>query len=289
MRRRSVFFNTVIAVLMLMLCGCSVSGNVTSEESLPPAGEVREELKVYFFNAGKADASLVYNSKFAVLIDCGEKGFGKVIADKLDDLGIKKLDMLIITHFDKDHVGGAAKVLKSVTVDRVIQSNCPKDSEEYREYTDVLSEKGITPLTLRERMFVQFDSADITVDPPKRESYPKDASNNSSLITVVRCGKCSMLFAGDAQDDRMYEFMQSAKGGYDLLKVPYHGHWQKRLGEFMRFASPKIAVITSSDEMPEDQQTVSELKNLGAEVLLTRSAPVEITCDGSSVKTGTKT
>lgn len=283
MRRRSFVLILTFMLLMLTLCGCSVSGEEPPEDSRPPTGKVLEDLKIYCFNAGKADASLIYNSKFAVLIDCGEKGFGKVITEKLGKLGIKKLDMLIITHFDKDHVGGAAKVLQSVAVEKVVQSNCPKDSEEYREYSSQLAEKGITPITLRERMFVSFEGADLTIDPPERESYPKDASNNSSLITTVRCGSCSMLFAGDAEDDRMYEFMQTVKGGFDMLKVPYHGHWQKRLGDFLKYASPGIAVITSSDEEPEDEKTVKLLKDLGAQVYLTRQGDVSLVCDGKKL------
>lgn len=274
----------ILFMTLALLCGCSIGGGTPpADESLPPPPKVSEEVYVYCFNAGKADAHLIYNSQFAVLIDCGEKGFGKVIAEKLGELGIKKLDMLIVTHFDKDHVGGAAKVLRSVGVGQVIQSNSPKDSEEYREYTAQLAESGITPVTLRERLSRQLGSIDVTVYPPARESYPKDPSNNSSLITLVRCGECSMLFAGDAEDDRLYEFMQTVKGGFDLLKVPYHGHQTKRTAEFLKYASPKLAVITSSDEMPEDAKTVEQLQALGTEIYLTREGAVSFRCDGKNI------
>ena len=50
------------------------------------------------------------------MIDCAEKDDGKDIAEFLEKKGITNLDYLIITHFDKDHIGGAAKVLHSVYV-----------------------------------------------------------------------------------------------------------------------------------------------------------------------------
>ena len=88
-------------------------------------------LRVYCFSAGKADAMLLYTDNSAVLIDTGRKGFGKEILAYLEAEGISSLDKMIITHFDKDHVGGAAKLLHNIPIGEVLQSNYPKESEEY--------------------------------------------------------------------------------------------------------------------------------------------------------------
>ncbi|MBR6044921.1 MAG: MBL fold metallo-hydrolase [Ruminococcus sp.] len=277
----------LLSAAALLLCGCSInkadppSGN---DPPLPPTKEGKlEELISYSFDAGKADAHLIYNSKFAVLIDCGEKGFGKTIAEYMDSHGIKKLDLLIVTHFDKDHVGGAAKVIKEIPVETVIQSNCPKDSSEYSNYLQALADKGIEPVTLREMKSWRLGDAEVTVYPPMREEYVEDPSNNSSLITAVRYGSKSMLYAGDAQDQRMNEFIMSERHTFDMVKVPYHGHFQQRLGAFLSSTSPIITVITSSDELPEDRKTLDIISGIGASVYLTRTAPVIVSCDGESI------
>lgn len=277
----------ILILLSVMLFGCSVNSNEPKTSSLPPepptaVGKL-EELVCYCFKAGKADAHLIYNSKFALLIDCGEKGFGKDILSYMSAHGIKKLDMLIITHFDKDHVGGAAKIINSVPIDRVFQSNSPKQSDEYENYLKALKEKGLAATVLKSRQSFRLDNAEISILPPMQEAYADDPSNNSSLITSVRYGSRSMLFTGDIQDARIAEYLSRESGNYDFLKVPYHGHYQNGLAKLFASVSPMIAVITSSDSEPEDARTLKLLADEGAAVYLTRTAPVIVKCDGETI------
>ena len=81
-----------------------------------PAPTIYDGMKVYAFNAGKADSFLIYNADFSVLIDTGEKELGDTIIEYLNANDIKKLDYLIVTHFDKDHIGSADEILESVDV-----------------------------------------------------------------------------------------------------------------------------------------------------------------------------
>ncbi len=263
----------VLIAASMVLCGC------TSNNHLPDG-----KLNVYVFAAGKADAALIYTDTHAVLIDCGEKGFGKDILDFMESNGIETLDCMIITHFDKDHVGGAAKILGSVKVGQVLQSNCPKDSGEYERYTERLSECGITPLTVRETTELNFGGVTFTIDPPERDTYETDPSNNSSLITTVEAGDCKLLFAGDAEDDRLAEFTAKNENDYDFMKVPYHGHYQSGLDSFVKSVKAEVAVITCSAKEPEDAKTTAVLKQAGAEVYMTRQGAVKVTCDGKKLK-----
>ena len=135
MKTASILRRTVSCILLLLLlflmCGCSSSSGAASAEE---KAESKLSLDVYFFAAGKADAILLTTEKSAVLIDCGEKGFGQTILEKLSEKKIDRIDYLIVTHFDQDHVGGAAKVINNFPIGTVLQSNCPKDSEEYEKY-----------------------------------------------------------------------------------------------------------------------------------------------------------
>ena len=271
------FFCVLTAALTLWLSGCAVK---TKKADI---NEIGEGLTVYSFKAGKADAHLIYGEDWAVLIDCGEKGFGKNILKYMQENGIERLDYLVITHFDKDHVGGAAKVLKDAEVGAVLQSNSPKGSGEYDNYLDALEEKGITPVTVRERVSFTPGGAEFTVDPPQREVYQKEPSNNSSLITEIVYGKRSFLFAGDAQDERLAEYTAANDKTFDFVKVPYHGHWQKELAPFAESVKASVAVITSSDKEPEDQETVVLFERTGAEVFQTRTADVIVRCDGEDI------
>ena len=80
---------------------------------------------VTFYDMGKADAALITAEDGSrILIDAGTNKGGKKLAERFAEEGIERLDAMIITHFDKDHVGGADKILESVSV-------APKPSERF--------------------------------------------------------------------------------------------------------------------------------------------------------------
>ena len=263
-----------LAVLLfavtLLLTACT-----PSESGIVPKPYTATNLEVHFFDAGKADA---------ILIDTGEKGFGKTILADLEEKGVSKLDYLIVTHFDQDHVGGAAKVLESITVGTVLQSNQPKDSKEYDNYVDALNTAGIVPVTVRETYEFTQDGVAYTVDPPRKSKYNEDESNNSSLIVSVVNGGNRFLFTGDAQTERLAEFLDTDRTSYDVLKFPHHGQDEPLLDPLLKSTKPSYAVITSSDDEPESEEVVRALKQAGIRILLTREGSVTLESDGTEVR-----
>ena len=115
------------------------------------------------------------------------------------------------------------------------------------------------------------------VNPPKRTKYDSDSSNNSSLIVSVENGANRFLFMGDAQDERVEEFLTLNWGTYGFLKIPYHGHWQETLPLLVETTAPRYAVITSSDNKLEDSETLELLKASGVETFLTRNGNIRVT------------
>ena len=262
------------------LCALCLAGCASAPQK--PVADKAAALNVYGFSAGAADAFLLTAEDCAVLIDCGEKGFGKEIVAYLNTQGVERLDYLIITHFDKDHVGGAAKVLSSVAVGRVLQSNYPKDSKEYDNYLNALDEAGLAAETVRETLRFTLGGVQFEVDPPAG-GYTEDESNNSSLIVTVTNGGDRLLFMGDAEDQRLAEFLDGYSGKCDYLKVPHHGRSGKLSAALIDAVQPALAVITSSDDEPESAEVVALLERAGAEVFLTKSAAVLAESSGHGV------
>lgn len=271
----------LLLAALLLLSACSSDTKKASGEET--AAEEAADLEVHFFDAGKADAILLTTGGGAVLIDAGEKGFGKTILAYLEEKGVAKLDYLIVTHFDQDHVGGAAKVINNIEVGTVLQSNRPKDSEEYEKYVKALHNAGIEPVTVRESFAFRLDGVSYTVDPPRQSDYSSDSSNNSSLIVSVQNGEHRFLLAGDAQTERLSEFLDGNQSTYDVLKVPHHGKDEPLLEALLASTKPSCAVITSSDEEPESAATVEALERSGVEVLLTRRGAVTFRSDGTTL------
>ena len=262
----------------LLLTGCA---GANSETAPGPAAETQLELHV--FDAGAADAILLRTANSAVLIDAGEKGFGKTILAYLAEQGVDALDYLIVTHFDQDHVGGVAKVLNSIPVGTVLQSNQPKDSDEYKHYVEALAEAGIEPITVRETYVLNLDGVSYTVDPPRQTAYAEDSSNNSSLIVSVQYGDTRFLLPGDAQTQRLGEFLDANTTTYDVLKLPHHGRDEPLLSELLASVKPTYAIITSSEEEPESSAVLDALEEAGARVLLTRKQSVTLYSDGTNI------
>jgi len=249
----------------MMLAGC---GTVSEETAM--------EISVY--DSGKADAVLFETSAGFVLMDTGLEENGEALAESLKEDGVESIYALIITHFDKDHVGGAAYILENFDVKYVYESIGTKSSDEIESYRKALEDKGITPVVVQGDESFYLGGVLFSINGPEEE-YEDDSSNNSSLITMVTCGDVKSLWMGDAETDRIKDYMEEKSVEADLLKVPYHGHYQKVLKTLVPAVSPQDAVITNSDEDPDEdeiEKTVEILEDAGADVYETKDGTIRI-------------
>lgn len=132
--------------------------------------------KTTILNTGKSDCILVEIGNKVIMIDTGEDKNGKQIVDRLKEKGINTLDYLILTHLDKDHIGGVDSVLSSVKVKNIIQANYKKDSKQYDEYIDSLKKADIEPVLLKDNMNIVINSAEINIHPASKSKY--ESSND---------------------------------------------------------------------------------------------------------------
>ena len=292
MIRKIICMATIIAMAVNPGCGYGkpASGQAAATAVTETAADVTDvtgaeaaELSVYFFQAGKADAILLSTAEHTILIDCGLKGYGKTVVNYLKQRRIDTVDCLIISHFDKDHVGGAAKVINKLSVDRILQNDFMKDSKECGNYLKAVDKAEIVPETVTEDISFTYDGVSFEVSPARAE-YPEKTSNNRSLVVSVTTGETDLLFAGDIETDRIADFVSDNKRIYEFLKVPHHGKEEPAMKELLTSVQPGYAVITSSDDDPESEQVMSDIYDAGAEVFLTRVDPVMLTTDGSDLK-----
>ena len=247
------------------------------------ASEIEEDVKIYCFSAGKADAFLISTDNSNVLIDCAESGFGDTIVNYLQNNNIDHLDYMIVTNFNKEHVGGAAKVINGVNVVSIIQTHGESDIKQYDKYLQAAKEKNIIPQTVEEKYTFTLDEVEYTIIPPQKEFYDENNSENSSLIVSMKYKDCSFLFTSDVMEEGITDFVESNGESYDFLKVPYHGDFQPVVEELLINVKPKYALITSSADEKMDDGLASMLKQYGASVFFTKKAPVFLKCDGETI------
>lgn len=267
----------IALTLIFALVGCGAPAEVENSITAPA---VTGELEFSVLKVGQADAIIMKTENYSVVIDCGEEDDGGEVLEKLSGMGIDKVDFLFITHFDKDHVGGAAEVISNTEVMEVITPHYESGNDEYIEFKDAVPEQRWLKLT--EDMIFTLDDVLFEVYPPKKASYA-ESDNNYSLAISVTHGDNRFLFTGDAEAIRLTEIMYDAKGEFDFLKVPHHGKYNSNTKKFIEAVKPAYAVVTCSDKNPADERTVGALDNFGCETYYTLNGDVGVISDGSEI------
>ncbi len=269
MRRMMVMMMTA---LMLMLTACSAAA----------------QLRVDFYDVGKADAMLItLPGGERILIDAATNAEGKTLAKRLSQEGVSVIDLMIITHFDKDHVGGADKMLENFTVKQVLMPAYEKDSKQYTQFLEALeASEGTDEVTMDSAKRLEFEvsGAQFTVTSAARTNYGKDEENDFSLVVRMTYGDTRFLFAGDAEAPRQKEILAEGDVACDVLKVPYHGRLTDASGAFIAAAAPKIAFVTDSDEEPASEDVLALLEAAGAQVYSARDGGLTVVSDGKEVR-----
>lgn len=246
----------------------------------------RAQMEMVIFKIGKADAILLSSGERNVLIDTGEDDDGQEILSYMEQNGIDKLDALILTHFDKDHVGGADRIVKRVEILKVYQPDYDSDSGQFEEYDTNVRETDTPVEVLSGPVNFTCGRMEIRIYPPLKGEYKEE--NDYSLITSVTCGKNRLLFSGDAETERLKELMdgeQAIDGGLEhaFLKLPHHGRWDAELESFLDAVAPSCAAITCSEKNPADGKVLALLKEREIAVFLTSDGNIYGEIHGESL------
>ena len=272
----------VAAVFAAALCGCQSSEIQNESKETLTAPAVTGKLSFSVLKVGKADAIIMQTENYSIIIDCGEKDDGSEIIEFLSDNNIERIDYLFITHFDKDHVGGAAKVINNIEIDQIITPDYEGSNDEYENYINAVTENGITPINLTENMTFILDDVLFEVYPPQRKSYTESDNDFSLAISVIH-GANSFLFTGDAEEVRLSEILSQTGTKYDFLKVPHHGKYNNFTKQFIESINPLYSVITCSDKNPADEQTVNVLEAAGSKIYYTKDGDITVSCSGTEI------
>lgn len=269
----------VLSAMILVLCGCRSSDDA-AEAKLP---EVTGSFDFTILKIGQADAIILRTANHSVIIDCGEKDDGNEILEYLQTNTIDTVDYLFITHFDKDHVGGAANVIENVNVKSIITPDYEGTNAEYESYRASAERKSITPIRLKENMTFTLDDVLFEIFGPLKKAY-KEGDNDFSLAIAATHGENTFLFAGDAEEERLTEIMSQTGKEYDFLKVPHHGRYNKKTKAFIEAVKPVYAVITCSKKNPAEEETVEVLENEKCDIYYTKDGDVNVASDGYKIE-----
>lgn len=273
------------AMLLLGMAGSILTG---SGSCIVKGAAEPEPLKVTLLKVGKADAIAIQTEENTMVIDTGEEEDGEELVFYLKNQGISQVDTLLITHFDKDHVGGADTLIESMDVGRILVPDYEGTSTEYQDFMIALEEKGLMAERLKKSEEFELGSAKVLVEPPvscETQNGEAEVDNNFSIITTVTHGKNRLLFTGDAEKQRIRQWMkEGSAASCDFLKVPHHGVYNTALQELFETVEPECAVICSSNKNPADPQTIELLKKYNVHVFQTKDGNITVISDGTSLE-----
>ena len=257
-RRQFISFGAALFTLVPALAGCGAA----PEQTVPEPGQ----LTVSFIDVGKGDCILVECDGEAALIDTGYENTTSDVLSYLRKHEVVQLRCVILTHYDRDHVGGLRAIAEALPVDEVCLPNYEGGDKNYTGVMNSVSSLSLNAKQAARGTTYTLGAATLTVIPTTLtyEIEPGEDEGNDndlSLVVMLVHGDDSYLFAGDLEKEGTDAFLARGYGRFDVLKVPHHGTKNGRTDKLIRAVSPRIAVITDSEDDPADKKTLGYLKD----------------------------
>ncbi len=254
----------VLSCLFLISCGslAAIASTEEPEPEDPDKEEAASKMQVHFIDVGQGDATLIISGEHAMLIDAGDDSKGTKVQLYLKNQGVEKLDYLVLTHTDADHIGGADVIISKFPVDNVFIGDFPKESDVYRDLLEALKDKGVSYSTPEVGDTYALGDAFFMIAAPNRiYSDP----NNSSIALVLQNGVNRFLFTGDAEEKAEADILANGLNiSCDVFKVGHHGSNMSNTYAFLTAASPLYAVISCEADNSYGHPHAEVLNNLRA-------------------------
>ena len=250
-------------------------------------------LQVHAINVGQGDCTLIkFPNNETMLIDAGRSGEGERVVAYLKNFfkneGLNKINYLVLTHSDSDHIGGAIDVLQNIEVDTVYRPNIYTqeeadeltdgsqvyvvDTQTYNTIIDLIGQKECNVVVTKSGESMNLGGARVEFLSPNEEYYSD--SNSFSAVIMITYQTKKFLFMGDAGVDIENALIEEY-GSYldaDVLKVGHHGSATSSSDAFLDIVSPSYSLIyiSSNKDFP-DTSVVNKLRELGSEIYSTYS------------------
>lgn len=250
-------------------------------------------LEVCFFDVGQGDAIFIKTLQgHQILVDGGPDS--KILEKLSQEMPFydRSIDLLILSHPEKDHMAGLIQVLKNYKVDYILWTGVVRNTIEYQEWIKALNkeqEQGAEIKIAQANQQITASRTTLNIMHPLENLAGKEHkdSNNTSIVVKLIFGENSFLFTGDIYSSKEAELIeQGAALNSDVLKIAHHGSKTSTNNEFVQEVSPKIGVIQCKKDNSyghPHEQTLETLKKYNVEVLRTdESGDIKIISNGQT-------
>ena len=249
--------------------------SVPAASEILPGGWPLESWEVVACDVGQGDALVIRSLGRIAVIDVGKDE--NLIDSCLSELGVRAVDLLVLTHFDFDHVGGLAGALAGRSVSHAIVSGFPDDRPATESSLEQLKEIGAQIIIAEPTISGSLGEFGWRVLAPSKTASEAKDSNDASVTMVFRSSKLDLALLGDLGaegQERVSRSVIQVIGNSNnplLLKVSHHGS-NDQSARFHEQLRPDIALISVGAENGyghPGKQALQVLDSVGAQVLRT--------------------
>ncbi|MGN8631111.1 DNA internalization-related competence protein ComEC/Rec2 [Blautia sp. HCP3S3_G3] len=260
----------------------------------------RKGLKITCLDVGQGDAIVLETEEgYHFLVDGGSSNKTKVgqkqILPFLKNRGISKLDGILISHTDQDHISGIQELLElmaedltGIRADKLILPKWTQKNEAYEELEKTALRSGVKPVYAGHGDIIQAGRLELAFLAPviNEEQKEEPDVNENGIVCEVRYGDFRGLLTGDIgmeTEKKLLPYLSDI----DFLKVAHHGSRYSTGAEFLQKVRPEIGVISCSSSNtyghPSDE-TIERLKMAGCRVEYTmKNGAIQCRTDGTKI------
>ncbi|WP_266081082.1 lamin tail domain-containing protein [Haladaptatus caseinilyticus] len=254
MRAQHALCALVLAALVVF-AGCTSSGPLGAQTDSTTATAPTSPLEVHFINVGQSSSTLVVSpTGETMLIDTGDwRNDGEYVLQYLRRHDIERIDHLVTSHSDADHIGGNAAVIEyyetqASGIGAVYDPGIASSSGTYQRYLNAVERYNVPLYQIQAGDPLRFDGAAVTVLGPPNPFIANRERNENSIILKVVYGKTSFLLPGDAgqQEEQYLVDQYGSRLNSTVLFTAHHGSRSSTNDAFLDLVTPQIAVISSA-------------------------------------------
>ena len=246
-------------------------------------------LACYFLDVGQGDCAVIVTpSQHVAIIDTGGlKNIStatRVITPFLRYLGKREADILLLSHYDFDHVGAAADLLRQLRVKKLLLPNEALTEESKRVQQEILAQAGRTQAHVVQsgERYALDDKAELVLVDVPQQAVP---GNEASTLAALHSAQGSVLFTGDMGEEREQGLQLQQ---YTVLKAGHHGSHYSSSMEFLEQVRPRLTVIScgrGNRYGHPHQETLERLQAIGSNVVRTDELGcIKVVFDAEGIK-----
>jgi len=252
-------------------------------------------LSVYYLDIGQGDSVLVRTPDRKYMIIDG--GPDNTILGEIGEIlpfWVRKIDIVIVTHPDTDHIGGLVDFISRYDVDTIIFNDIVFNSVLFREFKIRIQEYEIStihPVAGNELQLGCCVKLDV-LWPDSLEQAEKLGSNDSSVTVILNYGEVSMFMGGDLPIEYEEDAVENENIDVDILKLGHHGSRTSTSEKFLAKIKPEVAIISCGADNKfghPHQEVIDIVDEHGAKIYRTDiSGRVKVSSDGKEYWIETK-